>query len=214
MTVMEGFVRGWNKMDPMKPPYDSATSGAAIIRSPVKYEDHVQLKPHEVKKMEYNLAETFQKDEKFQAWRGHIINNALFIEEKVDTIISNLLFYDLEKKVLFQSIILSREFFGFMNKWKVLKDLMGTMEIFKDGKYNIFFSNLHKLINERDKFAHGKVTYMGDRGEKIILEYFKEKIQKEEITEKTVEEFVGLAKECRKVLDEIIGKITTAPQPS
>jgi len=183
---------------------EAFVSGASIFR----YTEKATLGPFETRKIDLPVGEVYQRDERFQAWRGHIINHSLFIEERIDLIISKLfLKKDIERVELFRAIILSREFFGFMNKWKVLKDLLTTIEPYKNNNYSSLYSNLHNLINERDKFAHGQVTYSGSKGEKIILEYFKEKLQKEEITEKNVEDFLKLSFECRKGVDEILSEI-------
>lgn len=182
-------------------PYNAHLSGASIFR----YENKATLGPYETKKIDLPLGEVWERDEKFQQWRGHIINHALFIEENVDTIISKLLLRkDIENISLFRSAVLSREFFSFMNKWKVLRDLLKTISPFKDRDYSDLFNNLHNLIDERDKFAHGQVTYSGERGEKVFLQYFKEFLRKEEVNEGNVQNFLDLANKCRKELDKII----------
>ena len=178
------------------------TSGTGIIR----FTNHVEIPPGETYKFELNnINDTLRKDDLFQAWRGHIINNALFIEEKIDLAISKLLFRnELEGAGLFKSIVLSREFFSFMSKWKVLRDLLKTISPFKETYSSELLSDLQFIVNERDKFAHGQVMYSGNNGEKILLEYFKETLQKEEVTEDTIKAFIEKCGKCHMGLEKII----------
>lgn len=203
MICLVGKFWNYSKMENQnKDNYDPVhVSGAAIFR----YQNRATLGPFETRKIDLPLGNIYQKDEIFQQWRGHIINHSLFIEESVDVIISKLLFKkNIENIPLFRSVVLSREFFSFMNKWKVLRDLLKTFKPFKDRDYSELFNNLHKLIDERDKFAHGQVTYSGNMGENIYLEYFKETLKKEEITEENVKNFIDLSSKCRRELDKII----------
>ncbi|MBS3076236.1 hypothetical protein J4481_00655 [Candidatus Pacearchaeota archaeon] len=178
------------------------TSGLGIIR----IEGTATIPAgQEVKVLDTIISDNLKRDEIFQHWRGQIINNSLFIENKIDSIITNLLFkQDVEKSSLFKSVILSREFFGFMSKWKVLRNLLKTLMPFKDKDYSELFKDLHFIIDERDKFAHGQVSYSGMRGEKIFLTYFKEISKKEEITESTIITFKEVCSRCHQELDKII----------
>jgi len=195
------YVKGWDEMDELKPPYDIATSGASTI----KYAGRIEIPPLGMQKLEFNFAETFQKDERFQAWRGHIINNALFIEEKIDNIISKIfLGKNMERFEQFNSIILAREFFTFMSKWNVLRDILNSINPYKERDYIQLKTDLQKIIEVRNKFAHGKVSYSGNKGEKIILEYFSGGPKKEEINENMIKNFIELVKKCHFELDKII----------
>jgi len=182
-------------------------SGSSIFR----YQNKATLGSLETREIPLPLGRVYQMDEIFQQWRGHIINHSLFIEESLEIIISKFLFKkDMENASLFKSIILNREFFSFMNKLRVLKDLLKTIEPFKSRDYSELFKKLHKLIGERDKFAHGQVTYFGDKGEDIYLEYFKESLKKEEITEENVKNFLDLSSKCRKELEDILKELREA----
>ena len=180
----------------------SFTSGTGIVR----FTNHVEIPPGGTYKFELeNINDALKKDDLFQAWRGHIINNALFIEEKIDLLISKLLFRkELEGAGLFKSMVLSREFFSFMSKWRVLRDLLKTISPFKETYNPGLLSDLQFIVNERDKFAHGQVMYSGNKGEKIFLEYFKETLQKEEISEETIKAFIQKCSKCYVGLDKII----------
>jgi len=178
------------------------TSGTGIVR----FTNHVEIPPGGEYKFELdNIGDALRKDDLFQAWRGHIINNALFIEEKLDLIICKILFRkELDGAGYFKTMVLSREFFSFMSKWKVLRDLLKTLSPFKEQDYSELFRDLQSIVNDRDKFAHGQVMYSGNRGEKIILEYFKETLQKEEVTEYTIKSFIERCRKCHEELDKLI----------
>ena len=181
-------------------------SGASIIRVNNQIEMSPEGIPYNLKKP--NLTDTFKKNEQFQAIRGQIINDSLFVEEKIDEIISKILFNeDSNQTDLFINIILSREFFNFMNKKKVMKDLLSSVEPFKKRDYHELYQNIQKVIDERDKFAHGQVSYSGNKGEKIFIQYFKGKIIKEEITTESRDGFLEIIKKCHEYLDKILLEI-------
>lgn len=181
------------------------TSGLGIIR----FEDSATIPAEkEVKVLDTIISDNLKRDEIFQHWRGQIINNSLFVEDKIDSIITKLLFkQDAEKASLFKSVVLSREFFGFMNKRKVLGDFLKILIPFKDNNYSNFLGRINSIIDERNKFAHGQVSYSGVSGEKISLSYFKDGVKKEEITEEKVKIFIESCKAVYIELDEIIKTI-------
>ncbi len=187
-----------------KIPEPQYISGASIIR----FTNHVEIPPNGTYKFEFDTTEAFKKDEQFQSIRGQIINNALFVEEKIDYIITKILFNkNFAQADLFINIILSREFFNFMNKKKVLKDLLSSVEPFKNRNHHELYQNIQKVIDERNKFAHGQVSYSGNKGEKIFIQYFKEEIVNEEITQTSVNNFLDMARKCYGELDKIMAEL-------
>ncbi len=188
-------------MENDKLPEPRYTSGTSIIR----FTNHVEIPSGGEYKFELDTTEAFKKDEGFQAIRGQIINNSLFIEEKIDYIITKVLFNkNFAQADLFINIILSREFFSFMNKKKVLKDLLSSIDPFKNRNYHELYQNIQKVIDERNKFAHGQVSYSGNKGEKILIQYFKEEIVNEEITQTSVNNFLDIVRKCYGELDKIM----------
>jgi hypothetical protein len=178
-------------------------SGSSAIR----YQNKATLGPFETKQIYLPIGEAFQRDEIFQQWRGHIINNALFIEEKIANIISKIFFDKNRERISqFHSIILEREFFTFMNKWKVLRDILNSISPYKEKDYTQLKTDLKEIVEVRDKFAHGNVIYSGDDGKKIFLEYFSGEAKREEITEDTIKKFIELAKKCHEELNKLTSK--------
>ena len=191
-------------MENDKLPEPRYTSGTSIIR----FTNHVEIPSGGEYKFELDTTEAFKKDEGFQAIRGQIINNSLFIEEKIDYIITKVLFNkNFAQADLFINIILSREFFSFMNKKKVLKDLLSSIDPFKNRNYHELYQNIQKVIDERNKFAHGQVSYSGNKGEKILIQYFKEEIVNEEITQTSVNNFLDIVRKCYGELDKIMAEL-------
>ena len=98
-----------------------------------------------------------------------------------------------------------------MNKKKVLKDLLSSVKPFNERDYHELYQNIQKVIDERNKFAHGQVSYSGNKGEKIFIQYFKEKIVNEEITEESINSFLECSRKCYEELDKIMAELN--PQP-
>jgi len=177
-------------MDLLKPPYNLATSGSATVR----IGNSVEIASGETYEVKMNWGKVFQQDGIFQAWRGDIINNSLFIEEQLEIILFKIF----------------RKEFGvitFMDKWKKLGEMFHSIEPYKERDYSLLRTDLLEIINIRNKFAHGKLTHFGDNSEKMIIEYFSEGVKREEINEKTIGDFIELVKKCREKLNEIISEL-------
>ena len=179
-------------------PSDTFTSGTGILR----IEDRATIPAGQEVKKEYDLEQFYKRDNDFQSIRGRIINASLLVEEKIDKIL-NKVFVKREQELnnLFQSIVLGREFFSFMAKWKVLRDLFHNLSIFKDKDYSTLSNEIKDIIDIRDMFAHGRNTHKGD--ESIVIDYFKEKPKREEITQEFLEDFDKKIKFIYQQLEEI-----------
>ncbi|MFA5857364.1 MAG: hypothetical protein WC867_08430 [Candidatus Pacearchaeota archaeon] len=177
------------------------TTSSDIIR----YENSTKLGPYErVKVLDTTIEDMVKRDDLFKMWRGQMINNSLSVEEKLEYVIIRLLFRkELCGAELFKNLILSKEFFGFMNKLKVFKDLLRNIDKFKEKDYTELFGSIQFIIEERNRFAHGRVTYSGLNGEKVFLEFSRGKIVKEEITEETMDKFKQKCLFCYKELDKL-----------
>ena len=125
--------------------------------------------------------------EKFQKIRGEGINRALFIEGYLDGIIMQTFFkQDKSSNMMdmFKDLILSREFFTFMSKWKVIRDLLHN-NILHHENYKQLLTDTKTIIDERNKFAHGNLIICGN---KMILSFFDGKLCEEEIDKKKIDE--------------------------
>lgn len=96
--------------------------------------------------------------------RGKVIAASLIVEEKLDNLIS-LIFMGLNHldRQDFREIILSKETFTFMTKWKVLRDLINRKAIIfsKEDERKSFLTLLKDIIETRDRFAHGEIIFSG-----------------------------------------------------
>ncbi len=168
------------------------TSGLGIIR----IEGRTTIPAgQEVKVLDTIIGDNLKRDEIFQHWRGQIINNSLFVEERLDWAINKLLPKDSPHKIINLS---------FKKKSVLLKELINKIGSFKAQDLSQLFNDLDKIIEERNKFAHGQVSYSGMQGEKIFLSYFRETLQKEEITEANIISFIEKCVKCRQELDKIM----------
>lgn len=177
-------------MDNIFPHSLVSTSGGAFIRTHT-IEDIPKINWDEV--------------DKFQKWRGEVVSQAILVEQQIEEIISKIFFNkNVDLVDNFRSFILGRDFFTFMNKWHVLKDILDTMEPYKNEDYKELKRELHDIVNIRNNFAHGKaVHYNGE----IILEYFREGINKDKIDENTIINFRSLCKKCLGKLDIILADL-------
>lgn len=110
--------------------------------------------------------------------RGRVISSSLNIEHKLDDIISVLFMgNELEPINLFKELLLEKEFFTFMNKWKLLRELT-QREIIRFEKEEIRKETLNlvkNIIETRDRFAHGEIIFSGTTPQLIYLEGGKKK---------------------------------------
>lgn len=181
-------------------------SGAETLR----IEDSVTVPANSEVKKAYDLGEFYKRDLDFQFLRGRVINISLFVEERIDKII-NKCFVKREQDLnnLFQSVILGREFFSFMNKWKVLRDLLHNLPLFKEEFTTKNYSNLlceiKEIIDTRDMFAHGKATHKGDGT--IVIDYFKENQKRDIIDSNFLDIFDKKVRIINGELEEIYSRI-------
>lgn len=178
------------------------TSGAEILR----IEDSATVPAGGMVRKEYNMGEFYKRDLDFQSLRGRIINSSLSVEGNIDNIL-NKIFVKREQELnsLFQSVVLGREFFSFMAKWKVLRDVFHNLSIFKDKNYSSLLKEIQDIIDIRDMFAHGKNTHKGDGS--IVIDYFKEKPRREEINPNYLDEFYKKVKLVNENLSQIYSQI-------
>ena len=111
--------------------------------------------------------------------RGRVISSSLNIERKLDEIISVLFMgNELEPINLFKELLLEKEFFTFMNKWKLLRELT-QREIIRFEKEETRKETLNlvkNIIETRDRFAHGEIIFSGTTPQLIYLDGGKKKI--------------------------------------
>jgi hypothetical protein len=100
-------------------------------------------------------------------YRGQIINDLIYLERLIDEAISRHFCEDLQRKKELMELILSNERIGFYNKVQVFEYIFKTHRPeFVNANPNIF-SDIKKLIDERNIVAH----YLLDTSEAGKKEY-------------------------------------------
>jgi hypothetical protein len=156
---------------------------------PIKITNPKEIPPGHVWTVsEEDLKLITEQNEALANIRGRVISVALLVEQKLDDIIS-LIFMgnNLNGTTLFKELLLNKEFFTFMSKWRLFRDLTNLKIInIADEKVRKKILTLIKdVIEIRDKFAHGDIVFSGTQpqlyyirdGEKkydiLDAEYFK-----------------------------------------
>lgn len=98
--------------------------------------------------------------------RGRVISHSILIEDKLGDIICTVLFENnVDKCSLFKEMFLDKEFFTFMNKWKIFREITERKLInFESDKTRKEFCTVLKdVIKTRDNFAHGEIIFSGTK---------------------------------------------------
>lgn len=92
--------------------------------------------------------------------RGRIIGSCLNIERRLDGFISDAM-VNKNKKCIFKELILEKEFFTLMNKWKLFRELIKHLDInnLAEDERKELLTLIKEIIETRDRFAHGKVIF-------------------------------------------------------
>lgn len=109
--------------------------------------------------------------------RGVVLSSSLLIEELLEVMITNIFFSkDIDRvtkeKELFGGAVLEREFFTFMSKWKVFRELCHHHPALNTKDHSDLLRELKEIINIRNRFAHGKVVFK--EGKNPTLVYFED----------------------------------------
>ncbi|MEK6927720.1 MAG: hypothetical protein AABX11_04775 [Nanoarchaeota archaeon] len=104
--------------------------------------------------------------------RGQIVTSSLNVESRLDDIIVNYFFSKHQKKKkYFIELFLEKEFLTFMQKWKILKDLLDFDALkLTEVRRKVLLKKLHEIIETRNSFAHGEIVFFR---QKAYLEYLK-----------------------------------------
>jgi len=105
-----------------------------------------------------------EQNEALIAIRGRVITASLLIEQKLDEVLAIIFVGSQMHAVnLFKELLLEKEFFTFMNKWKLFRDLSKReiIKFAKEEERKAFLTELRKIIETRDRFAHGDVVFSG-----------------------------------------------------
>jgi len=121
--------------------------------------------------------------------RGKIINQMLYIEDFLNKIIASYFSKSLDDLFRFNNIILSKKEVTLSLKWKILGDLMEDYEYLrKIDNPSLLRREIQELINIRNDLAHGQLKF-DINSKKPFIEYYRNGIKREEITQDYLGEF-------------------------
>jgi hypothetical protein len=131
-------------------------------------EEYSTEKPWEVTPEDY--ASIIEIAEKISENRGRIISKSIMVEDYIDDSLEEFLFGSkiTEISKLSRIFILAGKFFTFENKRIVLHRFMKNHSLFKGNDHKREFTLIKKVIDIRNKSAHGKIIF---RGKRAFLEY-------------------------------------------
>jgi hypothetical protein len=136
-----------------------------IMAFPFKVTNPTALKPGESMTLtDEDIKSIKKQNEALLKIRGKVISAALITEQQLDDLISILMMgIDNDARNQFKEMILNKEFFTFMNKWKTLRDFLNRKAIVfaEETERKEFLNELHQLIEIRDIFAHGEIIFSG-----------------------------------------------------
>lgn len=111
-----------------------------------------------------DLRKIQEQNEALMEIRGRVISSSLNIEHKLDDILSVVFMgKSLESINLFKELLLEKEFFTFMNKWRLFKEICNRKIInFKDDSIQEeTMKIIHNVMKTRDQFAHCEILFSG-----------------------------------------------------
>ena len=153
------------------------------------------------------LGEVIEIQKEVEEIRKKVIGGAIAIESLIESLITIALFpEDKGKMRLFSDIVLSREQFSFMMKWKVLSDLTKANPIFTDSKETIknLGGAIENIITYRNAFAHGTVVF---RDKVPHLRYFKGKVIEKEVDDNFLSQIEKDFHKTHELLQELYSDI-------
>lgn len=136
--------------------------------------------------------------------RAEAIEAALSVEGVLDQVLLDLLVgREASKRELVRELILAAEFCGSLQKWRMLRQLMSTVpEYFtglSEGDAKKLREELHSLINDRNKFAHGDL-FVDGRDRSVLLRYYEGGTKYMTVTEQFLNDLLERAFRTRETL--------------
>lgn len=168
-----------------------------VLRKPTKKPGMVTIPPEEFDKYE-NLAQSIAHD------RGRILQLGITLENDLEGIIQFAMVGNAVSKTspFVINSVLNR--LSMRNKFDIFRDMTKNLELFSKNDHKKLINRIEKLINLRNKFAHGHYVF---EDEKVFLRYVQGGKRKEELL--TNSYFKRYEKLFRETFDDI-QKITDA----
>ncbi|TKB90128.1 MAG: hypothetical protein E8D41_12245 [Nitrospira sp.] len=137
--------------------------------------------------------------------RAEVIEAALSVEGILDQVLLDLLVgRDAVKRARFTELILAAEFCTSFQKWKMLSRLMAAEPAYfmqlLDGDQKTLRNEIHALIEDRNKFAHGDLIVNVPESYAVDLRYYESGTKFLRITDQVLNELLARALRCRENL--------------
>jgi len=117
-----------------------------------------------------------------------VLEGALSVENLLSKMIGHFFFKrnnGNDKRLMFDEMVLNSDWCSFAAKRKLLTQIINKENLLQGSKKEEFDKNLQRVISFRNAFAHGKFS---SDGKVVWLNYFAGTPQKQELTEKYLEE--------------------------
>lgn len=148
-----------------------------------------------------HLKIVLKENDKITEMRGQIISGALFIEQDLNEVVLKYFFKDGDKKNIFEEFVLEREFFTLMQKWRLLRELLERNLITTPGDKKEVLRLIHDVIEIRDRFAHGTISFEHTTP---VIEYLKNgKKKKDALNRKYFNEISIIFNQASDLLEQI-----------
>ena len=137
--------------------------------------------------------------------RAEVIEAALSVEGILDQVLLDLLVgRDASKRARLTELVLTAEFCTSFQKWKMLRALMSAVpsyfeQLLEDDKKTLR-KEIHALIEDRNKFAHGDLFVNVPESYVVDLRYYEDGTKYLRITDHLLNELLARALRCRQTL--------------
>lgn len=162
------------------------------------------------KSVELKIDEFRKKYGEMTVKRGEFIDMCLDVENRLSVLINRFFFDSSDQKyIAFNELILSAEFFTFMQKKKVLEKIFNYPNQFPNlsiEKRDIILQKLMNVISDRNKMAHGEVLIDGDTGIPV-LQYYENGKKEITLDSKFFDKFEGRIAYLMKEIESLISDI-------
>lgn len=137
--------------------------------------------------------------------RAEVIEAALSVEGILDQVLLDLLVgRDAIKRARLTELILAAEFCTSFQKWKMLRELMSAepsyFEQLLEGDKITLRNEIHALIEDRNKFAHGDLIVNVPENYAVDLRYYEGGTKYLRITDQVLNESLTRGLRCRDTL--------------
>jgi hypothetical protein len=124
--------------------------------------------------------------DRFKGYRSEIIEAALYVENYLTNLLLDFLSYpSAQRRAVLRNLVFDAEFCTFFQKWKLLRklfDIYSSALELDQAETKTLKQEIHKLINIRNRFAHGEI-YVDASDFSVWIEYYEGEKKLEQVNE-------------------------------